>query len=317
MEIYELSDTLIHIPVDLRAEVIAREIIAEGLFLLGDTHIAPEGIFRRAYSREVSDLAEGSGIGEKVTPSVRINTRREAIPDMLPPGIVYQPVINREERTSDVMIEEAEIHSTEFRHARTFFMPIDIEFGRQRIALEQFEHDSVTDTYAHFSKELYSYLWSDLKLSLTDRQKALLLELTIHAHQMGGDYEKCSYYFEKILDQKIHIRFDNETNYVTDKITGLGNVGSSILGADWIPFEQYTDYHCVNIMVGPVPMEDMIHFRQHEPFGNNYLILRFLCDLLLPVEISWNMVLLPSEGSFQINRKAETGVLGYTTILGL
>ncbi|MPR36074.1 hypothetical protein [Salmonirosea aquatica] len=63
-------------------------------------------------------------------------------------------------------------------------------------------------------------------------------------------------------------------------------------------------------------MEDMTHYRQHLPLGRNYRLLSFLCDLLLPVEISWVMQLLPGEGEFRINRTREAAVLGYSTILG-
>ena len=316
MEVYELSEAVLKIPVDIRAEVVAREMIEEGLFSLENTQLIPDGIFKRSFTRDVSGISEDLILNEKDVPAVRINTAREGIADMLPHGIIYQPVINREERTSEIMIRDAETYATEFRNARTFFQPIDIEYGRQRIVLEQFEHESVTNTYAHYGDELYDYLWPDLKLNLTLLQKAALIELTMNVHYLAGDFDICGYYMEKILGQKIQISAGNNGSWITDKHIELANLGNSILGVDWIPFDHYIDYECIKVLVGPVSSEDIIDFRQHQPFGKNYLILEFLCELLLPVELSWSMVLIASEGDFQVNKRQETGVLGYTTILG-
>ena len=316
MEIYELSEAVLMVAADLKAETIARELIEAGLATLDDTIISPEGPFRRSFSREVTAITDERGSADFEIKFIKINTVREGIPDMLPPGIINQPIIDREERTGEVMIREAEIHEKEMRSARSFFLPMDIEFGRLRIVMEQIEHQSITDTYAHYSHDLYAYLWPDLKLELTASQKAVLLELTMVAHHLGGNYNECSFYMEKILGHSVEILSGNDSGWVPAEIKDLAHLGNNILGVDWIPFEKYQDYECIKIKIGPVPLEDMIHFRYHEPVGKNYRILEFLCELLLPVEISWSMVLIPSEGSFEIKSRDEAAVLGYSTILG-
>jgi hypothetical protein len=316
MEIYELSEALMMIPADLRAEVVARELIDAGIATLDHTVITPEGPFKRSFSRDVAGLTEEFGALEHPQRYVRITTTREGIPDMLPPGIFNQPIINREERSADVMIREAEMYEKELRSARTFFLPLDIEFGRQRIVMEQFEHQSVTDTYAHFNHDLYAYLWPELKLDLTPSQKTALLELTMAAHRLSGEFHESAIYMEKILGHPVEIRSGDAAGWIADEIKDPVHLGSSILGVNWIPFEEYRDPACIKIIVGPVPVEEMIHFRHHEPIGKYYRILEFLCELLLPVEISWRMMLVPSEGNFEINTKKHTAVLGYSTILG-
>jgi hypothetical protein len=316
MEIYELSDALLMIQADLRAEVVARELMDAGYTTLDDTVITPEGPFRRSYSRDVAGITEEFGALEHPQRFVRITTTREGIADMLPPGIFNQPIINREERSAEVMIREAEIYEKELRSARTFFLPLDIEFGRQRISMEQFEHQSVTDTFAHYNHDLFAYLWPELKLDLTAFQKTAILELTMAAHDLSGVFHESAIYMEKILGYPIEIRSGDVAGWIADEITDLAHLGSNILGVNWIPFEEYRDQECIKIIVGPVPVEEMIHFRHHEPIGKNYRILEFLCELLLPVEISWSMVLVPSDGNFEINTKKETALLGYSTILG-
>lgn len=315
MEIYELSESLMLVTADLRAEVVARELIEEGISTLQNTLIVPEGPFRRSFSREVTALSEENNF-ENETAYIKLNTLREGVVDMLPPGIVNQSVISRDERTVEIMVEEAEIHEKEFQNARQFFLPVDIEFGRQRIALEQFEHHSIADTYAYYNHELYSYLWPDLKLELSPSQKATLLELTMNVHHSAGNFHECAFYMEKILGQEIEIRTGTEAGIVHDEIENLPELGLGLLGVNWIPFETYEDDACIKIIVGPVPIDEMALFRHHEPIGKNYRILEFLCELLLPVEISWRMVLVPREGYFQINRGRETAVLGYSTVLG-
>ena len=188
--------------------------------------------------------------------------------------------------------------------------------------MEQFEHQSITNTYANYSQELYELLWPELDLELTDFQKATLLEITMGAHRVGGNYPACGKYLEKILGHPVGIESGPRGESYEGNppsVSTLGAyplLGGGFLGVSWIPFDSYRDTSCVRIRVGPVPMEDMARYRQHAPLGASYRLLAFLCDLLLPVEISWVMQLVPGEGEFRINRTVEAAVLGYSTILG-
>jgi len=322
IDVHDLSDVLKLVAVDYRAEAVVRELIEEGIGTIENTLIIPEGGFQRPFAREVKELTPGYDYENEARNFIKVNTRREGVTDMIPAGIIFQPDINREERTTEVMLEDAELHDSEYHDARRFFLPFDAEFGRQRLTVEQFEHQSITNTYANYSQELYGLLWPDLDLELTDFQKATLLEITMEAHHLSGNYPACGRHLEKILGHPVLIEFGpmgGTSEGPPPGVRTLGTyplLGGGTLGVNWIPFDSHRDTNCVRIRVGSVPMEDMAHYRQHVPLGRNYRLLAFLCDLLLPVEISWIMQLVPGEGEFRINRTKEAAVLGYSTILG-
>ena len=314
MEIYEASETLLTLKTDLRAESAARELAEANIVALENILIAPGGAFNRSGSRDILSITEENRDAE-TQHDVKLKTSREGIADMLPPGIIFQPTISRGERSTEVVLEDIEVLETGINHARTFFSPFDLEFGKQRIALEMHNHHSVTNPFSHYREALFDYLWPDLDLDFSPEQKEAVLELTIHAHLIVGDFAACKVYFERILAQKIILETEKMTWRKRSDMDFLQPLGSSILGVNWISQGEYADPDNMNILIGPVAEADLSSFRSHEPKGKNFKILEFLCGLLLPAEMSWNMTLIAEEGFFTINKTRETGILGYSTIL--
>jgi hypothetical protein len=315
MEIYEASETLLTLKTDLRAEAAARELAEAGIVAIENVLLVPGGAFNRSGSRDILSITEENRDSETQLHYAKMRTSREGISDMLPPGIIFQPTINRGERSTEVVLEDIEYYETGISHARTFFSPFDLEFGKQRAALEMHNHHSVTNPFAHYQETLFAYLWPDLDLDFSPEQKEAVLELTIHAHLIVGDFSACKVYFETILGQEITLETGRTTWRKSSDMDFLQPLGSSILGVDWISHGQCSDPDYVEILIGPVPDDSLSHFRSHEPKGKNYMILEFLCGLLLPAEMSWNMTLTAEKGFFTINKTRETGILGYSTIL--
>ncbi|MPR36073.1 hypothetical protein [Salmonirosea aquatica] len=226
MDVQDLSDVLRLVAVDYRAEAVVRELIEAGVGTAENTLIIPEGGFQRSFAREVHDLTQGFDYEDEARNFIKVNVRREGVTDMIPAGLIFQPTIDRAERTTEVMLEDAELHDSEYRDARNFFLPFDAEFGRQRLTVEQFEHQSITDTYARYSQELYEVLWPKLDLELTDFQKATLLEITMEAHQLSGNYPACGRYLEKILGHPVHIAFGSTAEEPEGTLAGVATTGT-------------------------------------------------------------------------------------------
>lgn len=312
METYEISDKLLELKADLRAELVARELIE--MQNPGDAVLlVPAGAFNRSGARDVIAVSDENV--EQGNPYIKISTSREGIPDMLPPGVIFQPTISRQERSTETVLEEIDYYETGIQQARTFFAPFDIEFGRQRVALETFEHHSVTDTLAYFNTELFDYLWTGTRLPLSTAQEETILEITMIAHHIVGDLPACQVYFEKLLGQKVCLERGKEVAALSDFSNGMMPLGQGLLGVDWILYGKYVDPDAIRISVGPVPDDALMQFRSHAPEGKSYRILQFLCDLLLPADCSWELHLIAEKGFFQISKTRETGILGYSTIL--
>lgn len=313
MEVYEISDQLMGLKADLRAEFVARELQE---FQDGggrDIILVPTGAFNRSKARDVNSISEENL--EKGNPYVKISTSREGITDMLPAGVVFQPTINRQERSVETVLEEINHYEMGIQQARMFFSPFDIEFGRQRVALESFEHHSIANTLACFNQELFEYLWAGAKLALTPAQKEVILEITMIAHHIVGDLPACQLYFEKVLGQKVSLQSGRVLSGMSNASNGIEPLGQSVLGVDWGLYGQYTDPDAIRIAIGPVEDSSLMQFRSHAPEGKGYQILKFLCDLLLPADCSWQMHLIAENSHFQINKIRQTGILGYSTIL--
>ncbi|KAA0989264.1 hypothetical protein [Dyadobacter aurulentus] len=315
MEIYQIAEKLLELKADLRAETIAREITEAAIHSPENILLTPVGAFNRSGSRDVTAITDENLNSDLQTPYAKVHMAREGIFDMLPPGMIFQPTISRGERSAEVVLEDIGDYETEINQARTFFSPFDIEFGRQRVAIEMHEHHSVVDPFACYHDTLFNYLWPDLDLELSPEQKEAILELTIHAHLIVGNMQACQVYFERVLGQKVAFETNSQKTNQSIEIDFLQPLGKSILGVEWILHGSYHDPDHIDIRIGPVADSELYHFRSDEPFGKHYRILIFLCGLLLPAEISWKMLLIAEKGFFTINKTRETGVLGYSTIL--
>ncbi|MCF0060656.1 hypothetical protein MUK70_15550 [Dyadobacter chenwenxiniae] len=315
MEIYEVAETLLKLKPDLRAETVAREIAEAAIQTPENILLAPVGAFNRSGSRDVTAITDENRDSDLQMPYTKVRMTREGISDMLPPGMIFQPTISRSERSTEVVLEDIDDYETGISQARTFFSPFDIEFGRQRMALEMHEHHSVVNPFAYYHDTLFDYLWPDLDLQLSPEQKEAILELTIHAHLIVGNMQACPVYFEKVLGQKVSFDTSQQKSEHSVGMDFLQPLGKGTLGVDWILHGKYNNPDHINIRVGPVADSGLYDFRSHEPYGKQYRTLTFLCDLLLPAEISWDMLLIAEKGFFTINKTRETGVLGYSTIL--
>lgn len=313
MEIFTLDNVLSQMQADLRAEFVARELIESEQTDTNLVLILPEGSFKRSIGKDISSLTTDS---DNEKPVIKIHTTREGITDMLPPGIIHQPTINRQERSTEIMIEDIDIYESEFSNARNFLSPFDIEFGKKRIFLETSEHQSVTNMYSYYGDDLFDYLWHDLRLDLNSKQKAELLKLTIYAHQINGDLQACEKAMSRLLNQNVIIEQGSFPQEISDKFGSLKNLGESLLGVDWILSDHQIGFdNCLNIVIGLVSDNELMNFRYHPDQGKSYRLLEFLCDLLLPTEISWKMTLVAQNGHFKITKTLETATLGYSTVL--
>lgn len=313
-DIFELLGQL---SIDLRAEVMARELIEEGLYDLSNVLILPQGSFKRSYSNEVAALLQDWNSDSREFPFLKIQTTREGLLDMIPLGMVYQQVPSHSERTADVMVKEAEEHEAQVRDGRIFLSPFDAEFGRQRIRLEQQEHQSITIPFTCYEDLFFELFWSSLRLEMSHWQKELILQLTMNAHRIAGDLNAFGAYIQPILGHQVRLELCSESDNFSNNISSMGVLGEIKIGVDWIAAGPYQDLEnlLLKIIVSEVPTSEMTDYVFHGKLGKKYQLLSFLCDLLLPVEASWELVVEPEEGSFVIGLPHETGILGYTTIL--
>lgn len=299
---------------DLRAEAVARELIEEGHATLSTVQLLPLGLFKRAYSNDIASLTLDLRPDDFERDLLQLSTHREGLVDMLPAGIIYQPAPREGEQKPEQMIKEAEINEESKKEARLFFLPFDIELGRKRIQLECEEHQALSAPFSYFKDELISLLWSNLPLSLSDYQKEILLQLSIHIHEIVGNLPEIHFYFEKLVAYPVSFKLTSQFFNAPRNTYDILPLGQLQLGSNWIAdgHQEEWGYRLLKISVGPVPSSEVPHFIHHGYSGKSYELITFLCQILLPIEWEWTLTVIPEKEEYELG----TGFLNYTSIPG-
>ena len=319
-----IKEILAQLPVKrLRAEVILGELFEIGLCRPSDVVVAPESSSSLFYERDVSAIEEIFNPLNGLS-FFKLNTPRGGIFDSLPEGLFHRPAPRL--KNND---DWAEIRSDEIQQetdARMFFLPFDSALSQQRVRVEQFEKRALEGRDKNFIKEFLSIFWPESgDLELSDEQQFSLFHLTIIAHQVAGNVpwmEKC---FSQMLEHKVRLFYEDQIYHVPVEET-FGSVGQIVLGVDSIlTTSSFKKWRRLKIMIGPLYYEEMRHYF---PQKKGEKLLHFLCNLLIPAEIDWDVDLIPrlrTEGgeqaagtliSFTVNNNNEKyAALGYTTVL--
>jgi hypothetical protein len=217
------------------------------------------------------------------------------------------------------MLEQSKRLRQEENEARTFWLPFEQELFRQRVAIESQEAQSLTRAYGAIWDELHSYLWGELAIPLSPRQRACLLAVWTNAHRIVGDWEQTAFYFGEFLQAPVSVRhgpLSGAPGVQTGWETSIRTLGAGRLGQDWVLANtNLTDEGgTVRITVGPLTDEQLADYL---PTGVGLDYVKLLADYLLPADADWQLELRPDETNdgFRLSTAETAGRLGLTTIL--
>lgn len=319
-----ITELLAQLPVKrLRAEAILDELLASGFCRPQDVVISPERSSAYFYERDVAEVEE---IFDPLSSRswFKVNIPRDGFYDTLPERLFHRPAgrLKNNDEWGEIRADEAQQETD----ARLFFLPFDSALNKQRVRIETFEKKALEGRDTSFLKEFLAIFWPDSnELALSEEQQFGLFHLTIIAHKVAGDIAWMQTCFRQMLGDEVRL-FYEDLVYGIPVEAEFPSLGEALLGVDSIlKTKSFLKWRRLKIQIGPLFYEQM---RNYFPQKKGERLLHFLCNLLVPAEIDWDIDFIPKVRkeaeeeisgtpiSFTVNNNNDRyAVLGYTTVL--
>ncbi len=267
----------------------------------------PKNAGNRANEIQSWELEEGEG-GQQ---HLHLELRRKSLYDTLPEALFHslQPIDLQTTEEEDYPPKQQE------KAARQFFSGLDAEFYRAELQLEGIEQSLLSPLYGEILYEQLCRFW-DLEQYhyLTKQQKEILLELLPITHQIVGNWELTAFSFGAILECRVNFYPINPKD-IEAKELKTPAFGSFCLGKNAIVGESFNDgIPTVQIQICPKTQREAMDYL---PNGRGLQIVEgILCPYFMPISHEYSICIGPEEKGFQvIERKEESGILGFTSIL--
>lgn len=197
-------ERLNHLPIDLRAEGVLADMLEDGISL-EELIIKPVGNFKRAFGRDIHQVVWVEA-QHRQQRWLQIDLNRSGLYDLLPEGVFHQPTTSETLTDKDAILREMSVQRQREQAARRFFLPIEQEFFRHRIRIEQEQRGFLADSDAQ-SDSLLGWFW-ELPDFLTPVQTKRLFYLLPVMHQLAGDLAAMTACFEQLIEERVQLQLD-------------------------------------------------------------------------------------------------------------
>ena len=273
--------------------------------------ICPRGTFCRSYREDI--LAVVPPVGEAV--ALRIDVAREGLYDMLPEGLFHESPPGGAGIDTEAAVRAVEQNRREEREARRFFLPLEQEFYRQKIALEHQEHAYFQSARSGSRAGAFLRKLWDVPAELSPVQQQGFLFLAPHLHRLAGrlpEVERCLALLLPVAVQLTE-KYAYEPEFIAAPIAALGEM---TLGHDLVLGDTLDDpWPYWQLTLGPVPGEQLLRYLEG---GAMNRFIRWLAGYLLPAGVDYTIELEvhPDDQAFCLRDDISfMGRLGHTTYL--
>ncbi|AOW10462.1 hypothetical protein EM308_13645 [Flavobacterium gilvum] len=302
----DLVKEIENISYDIRAEIIANELIESNSIISDEIVISNQGQFTRAYRSDVLGASiEDNNYDNREY--LKILLSRDSIYDALPEGVVHSLNENNADKSVHQMIKEHKHQKRQETESRKFFMPFENEIFHYRTKIESVERDFLYKLNGHKPLDFFYDFWG-----LSQDYPAVLvskfIQLLPYAYKIVGDIDLACRCLSSIIEEKIDYK---TTTYkeCSDESEQI-NLGENRLGVDFICGNNYMDYSMnVTLEIGPIinnPFENYIHKGRIKKFIDCFY------EHFFPMEVELKTVLLMNREIEEFNFSKQP-VLGYTT----
>jgi len=297
---------------DIRAEVVAADIIENGLNP-ADIIVLPDGSFRRNYSRDVN-YAEVTKLdnGQQV---LGIHITRDGLYDSLPEAVFHDQ--SSEPLTSGHdMAKLSKKQNMEEKEARLFFLPFETEIFYHRIQLEIEERKLLYRFSENLFDDIYPQFWN-LDRTLPGKLVSRLVLILHLTHKILGHIDMTAKCLEAILDEEVKInmttqrlRKQDQTSTPVKRRAGLG---SEALGENFMCGDYVSDFDPVmEFVIGPLMNSSIEDYLENGPYSR---FLSCFYSFFVPIEMEAITVVKASETKqqFVLNDTSSKVILGYNS----
>lgn len=291
---------------DIRAEIIANELIEKEVISADEITISNQGQFSRAYRKDVlgAVIQDDNYIRHDY---VTMLLSRDSMYDSLPEGFVHSLSENKTDKSVRQMIKEHKRQKKQENEARSFFDPFENEIFHYRTKIESVEKSFLYKLNGSKPLDFFYDFWG-----LSKKYPAVLvskfIQLLPYAYKIVGDIDLSCRCLETIIEEKVEYISTSSKEYSEEN--EQINLGENRLGVDFICGNKYMDYSMnITIKIGPIMNNSF------ESFIHNGSIKRFIdCfyEHFFPMEVEPKTVLIMNQETEEFNFNKQP-VLGYTT----
>lgn len=269
------------VSMDVKAEVVAAELIDHDLAELDKTLILMLGASKRSYRKDVDSHELDEELFHHDAFYV-IKTHKEGFYDMLPEGLFHQAAPGKNVTTEKEILDYIRRHREEEKNARKFFLPFESSIQQLRIHLALFESRLSKGSRHAELVDIFSNHWSIFQ-HFNARQSNIFIRILPLIHELRDNYTIIAKIFELVFEVPVKI------SLVHQPPIKLENAGFPTLSQCKLGINMTT--HCHNLDIGEdellVEIGPMSNHRLKGfmPGGKEQKILTGLCDYLLPVHL--------------------------------
>ena len=309
-------------PVDLRLEAILAELLDYG-YAFDDFLIQPVGLFARRYHRDLGTVRnEDFERGHRPVVRMVLEVHREGLYDALPQQVFHQPGSSSPgaPHSTKAMVEDIRAQRRKEQATRRFFLPIEQEFFRCRVRIEQEERRYFTNVSARWFNETLAQFWGIADAGLPAGPLTNLLYLLPLAHGVVGDLLRTQWCFESVLGHPVQLRVVAPLRHTLP--VGLAQplapaagatLGNLALGCDLVLSGDFQEtLPALEIRLLGLAVADLEAYLHNDwPAKALALLCEYFIAFETDVAVRYEMAV--TTPAFQLGEGEDAAVLGFTT----
>ena len=311
MEDYKkLAGLINHLPFDIRVEILAADLIEQGID--AETLVfKPVSRFKRRFSNDITGVKVIETQDDQQ--QLYIEVTRDGIYDSLPQGLFHQPKIKAGARKRADMVENVRTTRAEEQSARQFFQPMENELYHLRTTVERTERRLFFDLERSERNDLLINFWN-LEAYRRFATLPLLVRLMPILYRLSGHLEYTKTCYELLLRVPIAISIYHDYKPLPTHIAGW-QLGGDSLGFETITSEKiYNELPVYEITIGP--LKDKL-LADYLPGGKMLPYLNLLNSYFLAAGYAVNLTVLPQPKDCVFDFAIEDLHLGVNTAFNL
>ena len=302
----DLAYEIENISYDIRAEVVANELLESNAVVQDEITISNHGQFSRAYRSDVLGATIQDDNYDKQE-YLNIKLSRDSMYDALPEGFVHSLSENNADKSVRQMIKEHKHQKKQEAEARNFFTPFENEIFHYRTKIESVERDFLYKLNGSKPLDFFYDFWG-----LSHIYPAVLvskfIQLLPYTYKIVGDIDLACRCLESIIEEKVNYKATSSKEYSAEE--EQVSLGENRLGVDFITGKDYMDYSMnLTLEIGPIANKP---FTEYVNNGKIKIFIDCFCEHFFPMEVEVRTILIMNQETEEFNF-SKLPVLGYTT----
>lgn len=260
----------------LKAEALCAELMANGVSF-DDLIIKHAGSFRKSYRNDIELINQNKGDSEE---DILIEINRDSIYDKLPEGLFHQTKGGGNTSGLKAMVGEYRRYREEERQARKFFQPIEQEFFRYAVMVEEEERKL---QYGILNGNLESdfYRFWNIDTALPKKPASILVLIMPWIRQIKGDINLTAKALSMILAKPVKAEIKVVEEQMNEG-TGFRLGADASLSMDTVCGNQFAEPYVQWIFtIEDIDPGAIALYTPQQPYGK--LLSRF-DELFIPLE---------------------------------